>query len=421
MKTKVVSVLGFVLIVFALVVGIVTMRLRARIRAQMLDQKGSILHAVTHFEAARDDRDPLDTVLGLVDLDGVLGIRFYSHAWEPIAALPARLVTRAPVPQDLERLHGGDATAHFEPHVLLDTLFADPFGELTAEPVPLLRVLVNLEGEDAGGRHGGYVEFLVDGAPMSTAFRELDRALLGQSLMALGVGGGLILAVLMLSLLRLERANRELAEANRELTLHLKTAAVGSVSAHLFHRLNHAVSNFEEEGGAGELRAMVQEVLDLFQDQDLGLDYELNGQEILSLAAEPLTALADDRGVTLRLEADAEMEITSRRGNLLILAVQNVLRNAIEVTPRGRNVTCGCSGAGPGIRIRISDQGPGIGDDQLRYLFKAGYTSKPGGNGIGLSISRQLCRLAGGDLRMVATGEEGTTFEATLTEGNGTS
>ena len=64
--------------------------------------------------------------------------------------------------------------------------------------------------------------------------------------------------------------------------------------------------------------------------------------------------------------------------------------------------------------VRIIDQGPGLSDGQLRYLFEPGYTSKTGGNGLGLSISRQLCRLAGGDLRMVHTGSNGTSFEACL-------
>jgi signal transduction histidine kinase len=403
-----------VLAVFAAVVAGVSWRLRARIRAQILGQEASVLHALTHFQAERGDREVTDLVLGLVDLEGVIGIRFYDREGDARASLPQRLTAR-PLPTDmLPQVHRADGIARFLPDVLLDTLFADPLGELTPEPVPLLSVLVDLEPDDSRPDSGGYVQFLVDGAPMAEAFADLDRALLGQFLVAMGVGGGLILGVLLLSLLRLEHANRALGQANRELTLHLKTAALGSVSAHLFHRLNHAVGDLRKDDGGDQVRAMVREVLDLLQDEELGLSYRLDGQDLLDLAAAPHADLAAARGVEIRLDGDPRVELPSRRGNLVVLAVQNVLHNAIEATPRGGVVDCRCTRAGHELRVAVQDQGPGIPEDQRRYLFEPGFSGKVNGNGIGLSISRQLCRLANGDLRLDSTGAHGSTFVVSM-------
>ena len=431
MKRKGALISVTILLIFAAVIALVTWRLRERIRGQILGRDGSILHAAAHFEAARGGATPLDLVLGMVDLDGVIGVRFFSPMGEPIAVLPGRLRAAPPPPEAFDALARVDSLTRLEKGVRLDTLFADPGNQLSDELVPLLRVLVNLDGEEAGPLHG-YAEFLLDGFPTVEAFRALDRHLLYQSLVAFAVGGGAILAVLIVSFRRMENKNRELAEANRELTQHLKTAALGAISGHLFHGLKHAVADLETEsdqaggGGAGEapspgaarqLQAMIQDVIEVIQEENHGLVYSLSGEEILAFAAEKLRPVAADRGVALRLEADAEVVFTNRRGNLLILAIQNLIRNAIEASPPGQPVDCRFQRNGRGTVCVVQDRGTGIPEDRLRYLFEAGYSSKTGGSGIGLSISRQLCRLMGGDLLLAATGSSGTAFEVRVPDG----
>ena len=63
------------------------------------------------------------------------------------------------------------------------------------------------------------------------------------------------------------------------------------------------------------------------------------------------------------------------------------------------------------MRMTIADGGPGITDaDRLRLFerFARGSTSAPdGGSGLGLYVSRELCRAMGGDLILEPTLEEG--------------
>jgi signal transduction histidine kinase len=428
MKQKGVLISVMILLIFAVVIALVTLRLRERIRAQMLERDGSILHAAAHFEATRGGPTPLDLVLGMVDLEGVIGVRFFTPAGEPVAVLPGSLRAEPPAPERFDALRATDSMTWLEEAVRLDTLFADPRNELSDELAPVLRVLVNLDEEEAGPLHG-YAEFLLDGFPTVRAFRALDRHLFYQSLAAFAVGGGAILAVLVVSFRRMEKKNRELAEANRELTQHVKTAALGAISGHLFHGLKYAVADLEtdpEVAGAGRsagnpppgagqrLQEMIQDVVEVIREENHGLVYSLSGEEILDFAAEKLKTAAGGRGVALRMEAEADIAFSNRRGNLIILAIQNVLRNAIEASPPGESVECRFSANGRGAVCVVRDRGPGIPEDRVRYLFEAGYSSKAEGSGIGLSISRQLCRLMGGDLRLSDTGPRGSAFEMSV-------
>ncbi|SFR06584.1 sensor histidine kinase [Poseidonocella sedimentorum] len=66
-------------------------------------------------------------------------------------------------------------------------------------------------------------------------------------------------------------------------------------------------------------------------------------------------------------------------------------------------------------RIEVRDTGPGLPPKARDHLFEPfqGYTSK-GGSGLGLTISLELLRGHGGDLKLIETGEGGCTFEIRL-------
>jgi PAS domain S-box-containing protein len=109
----------------------------------------------------------------------------------------------------------------------------------------------------------------------------------------------------------------------------------------------------------------------------------------------------------------------------------NLLSNAIRFTePGGRvTITCGAApetpfetipegeGQGPGwIFVRVEDTGVGIAADQLGRIWEAfvqvdaSRTRKTGGSGRGLTISRHLARLMGGDITVRSTPGLGSGF-----------
>ncbi|MCM1029561.1 MAG: HAMP domain-containing histidine kinase [Pseudoflavonifractor sp.] len=101
--------------------------------------------------------------------------------------------------------------------------------------------------------------------------------------------------------------------------------------------------------------------------------------------------------------------------DLLSQALGNIIKNALEavkgrVSPQVRVVA---TRAAAGVAFTVEDNGPGFpeaADGHLSYdnLFLPFNSSKPGGSGIGLCVGRQIARLHGGDLRVLATGSNGS-------------
>jgi signal transduction histidine kinase/ActR/RegA family two-component response regulator len=100
--------------------------------------------------------------------------------------------------------------------------------------------------------------------------------------------------------------------------------------------------------------------------------------------------------------------------------IMNLLSNAIKFTDNG-SVTCHLDKTEKGIlRIRVTDTGIGIQPDKIATLFDAfvqsdnSITRKYGGSGLGLSITKRLIELMGGDITVSSKEEAGTTFEVIL-------
>ena len=72
------------------------------------------------------------------------------------------------------------------------------------------------------------------------------------------------------------------------------------------------------------------------------------------------------------------------------------------------------NGAGYDVIIRVIDNGPGLPANAQKSLFKPFTGTAKGGTGLGLTISRELARAHGGDLRLETTSEAGTVFAVVL-------
>lgn len=95
---------------------------------------------------------------------------------------------------------------------------------------------------------------------------------------------------------------------------------------------------------------------------------------------------------------------------LLARAVTNLVRNAFEAAASSPapEVTVTATRTGTGTMITVADNGPGIPPDEAENLFQPFFTTKPGGSGIGLFLSRQIARLHGGDLRLTSSAHGAT-------------
>ena len=124
-------------------------------------------------------------------------------------------------------------------------------------------------------------------------------------------------------------------------------------------------------------------------------------------------------GVGLAADIDPDLpDITTDRDKLRRI-LDNLLSNAVEFTDQG-SVTVAAHSDGGGIVISVIDTGTGIADEQREAVFEEFHQihgERPRqmpGTGLGLTISRELVRLLGGELEIESKIGEGSTFSITI-------
>ncbi|MEJ1971602.1 MAG: ATP-binding protein [Lacunisphaera sp.] len=96
--------------------------------------------------------------------------------------------------------------------------------------------------------------------------------------------------------------------------------------------------------------------------------------------------------------------------------VANLVDNALKYSPPRKAVRLRLERADQMVRFSVSDEGPGIGPEDLAKIFIpfARLANRPAGgeasHGLGLSIAHELVRLHGGRLTVVSAVGQGSTF-----------
>ena len=119
--------------------------------------------------------------------------------------------------------------------------------------------------------------------------------------------------------------------------------------------------------------------------------------------------------------ADDDMVLVDRVQIQQVL--MNLMRNAMEAMKDSsrRDLTVRTTPLDDTqLQIDVSDTGPGIAEEIASRLFQPFVTSKAGGMGIGLSISRRIIQSHGGDLTYRKNDAGGATFSFILPTAQGT-
>ena len=75
--------------------------------------------------------------------------------------------------------------------------------------------------------------------------------------------------------------------------------------------------------------------------------------------------------------------------------------NAVEAMGQGGTLEVATRACDGGVEVTVSDSGPGIAAGDRARLFEPFFTSKSGGTGLGLYLSRQIVEAHGGRLELV--------------------
>ena len=123
-----------------------------------------------------------------------------------------------------------------------------------------------------------------------------------------------------------------------------------------------------------------------------------------------------ERGIRTEFDFRAEHEQVLVDRIQIQQVLTNLMRNAIEAMKDAerRDLTVRTLTGRGQVVVEVADTGPGISEEVASRLFQPFVTTKSGGMGVGLSISRRIIRSHGGDLTVRRNESGGATFSFTL-------
>ncbi|MFN0058557.1 MAG: response regulator [Planctomycetota bacterium] len=181
------------------------------------------------------------------------------------------------------------------------------------------------------------------------------------------------------------------------------------------------------------LLTLIDDILDLSKIEYGRMEVErvpVSPMRLLAELQSLMSVRAGDKDITLQFEFGGEIpEAISTDPTRMKQVLINLVANAIKFSRENgvvRIITSTVNGtpAGPLMQFDIIDSGVGMTERQSEQLFKPfvqadlSTTRKYGGTGLGLTISKRLAELLGGDVVIVSTAPElGSHFRATIATG----
>jgi signal transduction histidine kinase len=173
---------------------------------------------------------------------------------------------------------------------------------------------------------------------------------------------------------------------------------------------------------AHHLLGLIDEIL-TFARVDIGRERvrweSMSVNHTLSDAAALVEPMANAKNLHLVVNLMSEDQSIQTDGTKLRQMLVNLLSNGIKFTEKG-GVQLGCAVSDGVLEVSIADTGVGIAAENIEYVFEPFWqaeqtaTRKTGGTGLGLSVTRKLARLLGGDVTVASRMGAGTTFLLTL-------
>lgn len=244
---------------------------------------------------------------------------------------------------------------------------------------------------------------------------------------------------------RLRTTGGALVLANERAIAAERLAMLGRVAAGLAHEIRNplgsisgSVEMLREAPGLSEedkrlcdiiqneaarLNNLVSDMMDLARPrkpEPVATDIAALAREVVELAARSERSGSGDVAVRYR---GTDGPLYARCDPAQIRQVLwNLVRNAVQASGAGTTVKVSVETDGPvdggRVRIAVTDQGPGIAEEQRQRIFEAFFTTRSKGAGIGLAVVRRIIdehAAYGATIDVRSAPEVGATFEIGLT------
>ena len=249
-------------------------------------------------------------------------------------------------------------------------------------------------------------------------------------------------ALCLTDLSRWHAADAQARELHAQLNKVWRLNSLGEMAATLAHELNQPLSaaatylhasqvDMEKAGVLGEsalrtvglakgqlLRAgkIIRRMRELLSPEARRLDSERASSMVEDLGP-ILTMIGSSKGVAIRMEIEAESDRVRAERIQFQQAMVNLVRNAVEAVGEQAApevVIVGRPISDAQYRISVEDNGPGIAEDQIDRIFQPLTTTKTGGMGLGLSVTRTIVESHGGRLQVSRSALGGAAFSFNL-------
>jgi two-component system, OmpR family, sensor histidine kinase SenX3 len=170
------------------------------------------------------------------------------------------------------------------------------------------------------------------------------------------------------------------------------------------------------------LNDLVREIINLskLQDSDpMETAQEVEISDVIKEAIDQCESPAQVRKITINTDEVEESTVFGKREQL-VMAVHNLVENAINYSPEGTAVTVSTKKNDNIIEILVKDQGLGISEENIERIFERFYRVDParsratGGTGLGLSIVKHVVGNHGGEVKVWSALGVGSTFAIRL-------
>lgn len=235
--------------------------------------------------------------------------------------------------------------------------------------------------------------------------------------------------------IELEEKNHQLLRAEKELARSERLAELGMLSAGVAHEINNPLAIIrgnaellqmelpQQQDSQEEVREILTQVGRI--NRIVGSLLTLARQERRQISRFPLNPLLDEILDQIDHQIPLEgysIERSYREQNLQLLADREQLRqvftnlilNGLQAMEGGGRLTIS-AGTSQGMQvITVSDNGPGMTQEQQQRLFTPFYSTKQHGTGLGLAVSWGIVRNHGGSIEVHSVPGQGSGFAVRL-------
>ena len=163
---------------------------------------------------------------------------------------------------------------------------------------------------------------------------------------------------------------------------------------------------------------IVSELLDLTQIETGRIRVALDDHSLSAIVHKAVSALhtvADAKQVRIDVKGLPDNLLVHADAEKSSWALINLLSNAVRHSPPQSIISLTSEKQGNTVLLSVSDQGPGLTDEQHAHLFERFNPHATSGSGLGLSIARDFMRAMNGEISLTATSEKGSVFTIRFT------